>query len=248
MRFAARSDVGLVRKLNQDAYIVQPDPDGTCVAIVADGMGGEAAGEVASSLALAAVAESLRTPADASAENLADAVRSANARIYEQASAVASYAGMGTTIVAVLADRRRLVVAHVGDSRAYLYRAGAGLRRLTEDHSLVNELVRRGQLLPEEAASHPQRHILTRSLGPLPDVAVECREWTWQKDDLVLICSDGLTSLVEEAELRACLAAGAELSATVDALLRSALERGGHDNVTVALLANDGDEEWRECG
>lgn len=251
MRFAARSDIGRVRKQNQDAYAVSPGQDGSCLAMVADGMGGEAAGEVASSMALAAVTDAAGgglMQESPPGERLVRAILRANADIHQRAVAVEEYAGMGTTVVAVVADRHRAVVAHVGDSRAYLFRTGTGLMRLTEDHSLVNELVRRGQLLPDEAARHPQRHVLTRSLGPLPDVAVECREWEWGGGDLLLMCSDGLTNFLSDGEISATLAASSELGKKVDELISVALARGGHDNVTVVLLANDDDAEWRDCG
>lgn len=250
MRFAAKSDIGRVRKQNQDAYAVQPGEDGSCLAVVADGMGGEAAGEVASSMALTVVTSAAggRLMPDAPGDRLVRAILSANADIHQRAGAVEEYAGMGTTVVVVAADRYRAVVAHVGDSRAYLFRTGVGLTRLTEDHSLVNELVRRGQLLPDEAARHPQRHVLTRSLGPLPDVAVDCREWEWGGGDLLLMCSDGLTNFLSDGEISATLAAVSELGKKADELIAVALARGGHDNVTVVLLANDDDAEWRDCG
>ncbi|MCY0869437.1 MAG: protein phosphatase 2C domain-containing protein, partial [Firmicutes bacterium] len=175
MRFAARSDVGLVRKQNQDAVAVRSDSDGLGLVVVADGMGGEAAGDVASGLALEAVTRVFFEPEEATGafERLKAAVQQANARIFEEARQVEPYAGMGTTIVAAAATQDELCVAHVGDSRAYLLDSGGELTRLTQDHSLVNELVRRGQITPESAVRHPQRHVLSRSLGTEAQVQVE---------------------------------------------------------------------------
>lgn len=249
MRFAAKSDIGLVRKLNQDAYMVHPTDRESCIVVVADGMGGSAAGEVASALALRTVSEELadNSEPESAQTRLSRAIRSANAEIFRQASLVEAYAGMGTTIVAAEIDAQQAVVAHVGDSRAYHISADGVLSQLTDDHSLVNELIRRGQLSPSEAAGHPQRHILTRSLGTLPNVAVDCKAWAWVPGDLLLICSDGLTSYVDEAELKDCLLGEGPLDEKVTALVAAALRAGGYDNITVAVLANDGDAKWRDC-
>ncbi len=249
MRFAAKSDIGLVRKLNQDAYLVHPTDRDSCIVVVADGMGGSAAGEVASALALRAMEEELTNggASDSAEARLSRAIRSANSEIYHQAALVPAYSGMGTTIVAAELDARQAVVAHVGDSRAYHLSAQGVLTQLTDDHSLVNELIRRGQLSPSEAAGHPQRHVLTRSLGTLPNVAVDVKSWSWMPGDLILVCSDGLTSYVDDAAIRDSLLGDRPPADKVSALVAAALRAGGYDNITVAVLAHDGEAKWRDC-
>jgi len=250
MRFAARSDVGFVRKQNQDAVAVRSDDDGLGLVVVADGMGGEAAGDVASSLALEAVTRVFFQPETAAAtvDRLTMAVQQANARIYEEARQVEPYAGMGTTIVAAAATQDEVCVAHVGDSRAYLLEGDGELRRLTQDHSLVNELVRRGQITAESAVHHPQRHVLSRSLGTEAEVQVEAGRFAWKAGDCLMLCSDGLTGCMTDEELAAVLLGHTEVGEQVRLLIEQALARGGHDNVTVAIVMHDGENHWRDCG
>lgn len=241
MQLAAASHVGLVRKINQDGYLVRQESSGAYVVCVADGMGGHVAGEVASALALSTLWEVLCDQAaetDQSAR-LQAAIQAANEKIHQQANGSEVYTGMGTTIVAAVADSTYIWIAHVGDSRAYLWRKSGDLTQLTEDHSLVNELVRRGQIRPEEALTHPQRHMLTRALGTLPDVVIESRQVSWNRGDILLICSDGLTTHVSDDQVQEFLAGDSALQAKLDVLVQTALEKGGHDNVTVAALFND---------
>ena len=241
MRFAAASHVGRVRKVNQDRYLVQKEESGTYVILVADGMGGHVAGEVASELAVSTIWDTLQQNSSLTdyKKRLVAAIESANVRIYKEATENDLYSGMGTTVVAVMATHDSLWVAHVGESRAYLLKPDLALQQLTEDHSLVNELIRRGQIQPEEAGSHPQRHMLTRALGTLPEVTIECKEWSWQVQDLLLVCTDGLTTHVAEENISAVLTSDIELSDQVTALLNSALDEGGHDNLTLVVLTND---------
>lgn len=248
MRFAARSHVGLVRKVNEDGYKSGVDPAGVGIVIVADGMGGALAGEVASSIAVASIWDALTAHANtrAGSERLTHAIDLANTRIYEEASRHQEFSGMGTTIVAVLAEQDTLTIAHVGDSRAYiLRRGGERMEQVTIDHSYVNELVRRGQIRPEEAATHPQRHVLMRTLGTLPVVPVDCKTIGWEIGDLLLVCSDGLSGYLSDDEMFAIAQQQLSMAARADALVDAALAAGGLDNVTVALLAHDGDVEWR---
>ncbi|MCY0902316.1 MAG: Stp1/IreP family PP2C-type Ser/Thr phosphatase [Firmicutes bacterium] len=241
MEFATTSHVGLVRKVNQDVVRVDRDQSGASAVILADGMGGHVAGEVASSLAVKTVWECLSETSDSDFERrLLEAVQSANAIIFEESTSHADYAGMGTTIVAVLADLERLVIAHVGDSRAYMLRRSGEFTQLTCDHTYVNELVRRGQLAPEAAVHHPQRHVLLRSLGTVPEVVVESKEWSWSEGDLLLVCSDGLTDVVPDDEIKRLLGAVAALAERVEGLLAAALSAGGRDNITIAAIAHDG--------
>lgn len=240
VRFAAVSHVGRVRKVNQDRYLVKEEESGTYVILVADGMGGHVAGEVASELAVTSIWDALEhnIGLEDSKARLIQAIESANDKIYKEAAENSLYTGMGTTIVAVLATQETLWIAHVGDSRAYLLQPPAVLTQLTEDHSLVNELIRRGQIQPEEAETHPQRHMLTRALGTSPAVTVECREWPWRSRDLLLVCTDGLTTHMTEEQIVAILTSDRELSDQVDALLHSALDEGGHDNITMVVLTS----------
>lgn len=246
MKYAAVSHVGHVRKVNQDRYLVQREENGVYMVLVADGMGGHVAGEVASELAVSTIAEELIHHKDLTdyKERLIRAIKSANKQIYNKAEANDLYSGMGTTIVAVLASGSKLWIAHVGDSRAYLWHPLTKLTKLTEDHSLVNELIKRGQIQPEEADNHPQRHMLTRALGTLPEVTVECNEWEWQPQDRLLVCTDGLTTHLSEDQINAVLNDAMGLTEQVDTLLHLVLDEGGHDNITMVLLTNEG-AEWR---
>ncbi|PWI57338.1 Stp1/IreP family PP2C-type Ser/Thr phosphatase [Sulfoacidibacillus thermotolerans] len=249
MQFAAASHVGLVRKVNQDGYLILSEQGKDYLVCVADGMGGHVAGEVASALALQTIREVMQQGVENDQETrLQQAILSANQRVYEQSVQTEKYAGMGTTIVAALLERESIWLAHVGDSRAYLLRGDGELSQLTEDHSLVNELLRRGQIQPQEAIRHPQRHLLTRALGTLPDVVVECRNLAWTTGDMFFICSDGLTTHVADEQLRSILSTAEDLQVKVDQLIQAALDNGGHDNVTVVAVLHDGRLEEEVMG
>jgi protein phosphatase len=202
--------------------------------VVADGMGGAQAGEVASALAVEEFQQEL--PEQGSAEErLSTRIREANRRIYERSRVEHEHAGMGTTLTAVYVDDDDLAVAHVGDSRAYIFRDGT-LTRLTQDHSLVEELVRQGKLTEEQAAEHPQRSIITRALGIELDVEVDTWTYPARAGDVILLCSDGLTSMISEERVREILASHDNLDAAADALINEANEAGGRDNITVVLF------------
>ena len=224
-----KTDTGRQRRDNEDSAFARAP-----VFVVADGMGGAQAGEVASRLAIEAFERGL--PDDGSPEDrLATRVREANHQIYERSRADRGRAGMGTTLTAAYVDDAHVAIAHVGDSRAYLFRGGS-LQRLTQDHSLVDELVRRGKLTEEQAAEHPQRSIITRALGPEPDVEVDTWTYPARPGDVVLLCSDGLTSMISEERVREVLATHENLDAAADALIGEANEAGGRDNITVVLF------------
>jgi len=224
-----KTDTGRQRRDNEDSAFARPP-----VFVVADGMGGAQAGEVASRIAIEAFEHGL--PGDGSAEErLAMRVREANHQIYERSKADRGRAGMGTTLTAVYVDAAHVAIAHVGDSRAYLFRDGT-LQRLTQDHSLVDELVRRGKLTEEQAAEHPQRSIITRALGPEPDVEVDTWTYPGRSRDVILLCSDGLTSMISEDRVRAILASHENLEAAAEVLINEANEAGGRDNITVVLF------------
>jgi protein phosphatase len=224
-----KSDTGRQRRANEDSFFVRAP-----LFVVADGMGGAQAGEVASRLAAEAFAGGL--PDDGTSEQRLEArVREANQRIHEVSQEDRTLNGMGTTITAAHLDGDELALAHVGDSRAYLLRDGE-LTRLTRDHTLVEELVRRGELTEQEAAEHPQRSIITRALGPEADVEIDLRTHRVQAGDVLLLCSDGLTGMIGEDEVAAILRSAAGLAPAGRALVAAANDAGGRDNITVVLF------------
>lgn len=232
---AARSDVGRRRPANEDTYALAPELG---LYLVADGMGGHRAGQVASGLAARAAVVALRAQRDGRrgpGDRLRACVEAANAEILSSSRAKPELAGMGTTIVALLADGARVALAHVGDSRAYLIRAGAA-RRLTDDHTVVGELVRRGEISEQAAARHPQRHVLLRALGVGRTVEPDLLELAPEAGDLFLLCSDGLTGHVEDDEIATLIGAAPDLDAACERLVDLANGRGGDDNITVVLL------------
>ena len=236
LRAGAASDVGRVRTVNQDCYLVDEG-----LWVVADGMGGHAAGDVAARVAVETLQGSYEPGAGDQA--LVDAIRRANRAVWQLSRDDAALRGMGTTITAVAvaaADGEgdadaRLIVANVGDSRAYLFERGE-LSQLTADHSLVEELVRAGELSPGEAAAHPQRHIVTRALGIEPDIEVDTWIITPHAGDRFLVCSDGLTNEVDDPGIRSVLKEVADTQAAADRLVEMAKAHGGTDNITVIVL------------
>jgi PPM family protein phosphatase len=225
-----RTDTGRQRRGNEDAFFARSP-----LFAVADGMGGAQAGEVASHMAVEVLEQGLPDGVGSIEERLRARVREANARILELAESDDQLAGMGTTLTAAYVGEDDLTVAHVGDSRLYRLRDGE-LERLTDDHSLVEELVRQGKLTPEEADEHPQRSIITRALGAEPGVEADSRTWPARADDVYLICSDGLTSMVPEAQVAQVIQGAPSLAAAGRTLIDAANEAGGRDNITVVLF------------
>src|ERR1700742_1802434 len=224
-----KTDTGRQRRDNEDnAFVRAP------LFVVADGMGGAQAGEVASQLAVEEFHEAL-PDAGSAEERLIDRIRAANRRIYDLSRTQHEHAGMGTTLTAVYLDDDHLAVAHVGDSRAYIFREGE-LGRLTQDHSLVEELVRQGKLTQEQAAEHPQRSIITRALGIEGDVEVDTWSYPMRAGDVVLLCSDGLTSMIGEEQIGQILSGETNLDRAADGLIGAANDAGGRDNITVVLF------------
>jgi len=206
--------------------------------VVADGMGGHNAGQVASQLASESTVQTVRTLQGASvspAEKLRHAVSCANRDIFEQARAQPVLKGMGTTLVAILACGERVALSHVGDSRAYLVRSGA-IRRLTDDHSVVGELVRRREISEAAAREHPHRHVLTRALGVRPTAVPDLAELTPQAGDCFVLCSDGLTNHVRDEQIAAAASADVDLQEACDWLVARANALGGEDNITAVLV------------
>jgi PPM family protein phosphatase len=234
MRFAHgdRTDVGRGRPENEDSILV--DPDGGLYA-VADGMGGHRAGEVASATAI----EALKA-AYLGGQRVDQAVAAANAAVFAKAAEDAALRGMGTTLTAVALQNSTAVLGHVGDSRAYLMRDGA-VTQVTDDHSLVEQLVREGRLTPEEAQKHPQRAIITRALGVDPNVEVDTYRVDLKPGDRLLICSDGLTNMLSDDTIAQTLRRHADPQQAADTLVDMANQAGGDDNITVVLVyvAND---------
>jgi PPM family protein phosphatase len=225
----AGTDTGRQRRANEDSHLARSP-----LFVVADGMGGAQAGEVASRLAIESFQAGLRDAASPEAA-LASLAEEANARIHELSHSHAEQAGMGTTLTAVYVGEREVSIAHVGDSRAYRLREGR-LERLTDDHSLVDELMRQGRLTPEEALEHPQRSVITRALGPEGSVEVDTRSYPARDGDVYLLCSDGLTTMVPEEGLAEILLARPSLRDAGEALIAAANDAGGRDNITVVLL------------
>jgi len=238
-RVASVTDTGKRRLRNEDAYVCDPP-----LFAIADGMGGAQAGEIASQLAAAAIAEAERGIHGEDA--VAELVQAANARVYRRAVDDPAAAGMGTTVTVALVDaaERSVTIGHVGDSRAYRVR-GDALEQLTADHSLVAELVRTGRLTPEQAADHPHRSVITRAVGTEPSVDVDTFTLEALAGDLYLLCSDGLTDMIDDSEILEQAKAGERRpDAVAQRLVDAANRAGGSDNITViAFEVVEGDEE-----
>jgi len=232
----AKTDTGRKRRRNEDAYVSRPP-----LFAVADGMGGARAGEVASSLAATAVKAA--EEGSSGRERVAALIQEANRRIYQRSSEDADVAGMGTTMTVALVEDSTVTFGHVGDSRAYILRDGS-LEQLTDDHSLVAELVRGGKLSPEEAEHHPQRSVITRALGTDPDVDVDTFIVDAESGDIFLLCSDGLTDMLGDAQIVEVLTGRKSLDDAAKELIKLANKAGGEDNITiVAFELTDEPEE-----
>jgi serine/threonine protein phosphatase PrpC len=227
---AGFTDPGRKRRRNEDSFVIDPP-----LFAVADGMGGAQAGEVASRLAAAAFREFHDADELDPEERLAAIIQEANRRIYERAAGDTEVSGMGTTITAALVAADALVLGHVGDSRAYRLRGGK-FEQLTDDHSLVADLVRSGRITPEEADAHPQRSVITRALGTDREVDVDTFTVPAESDDLFLICSDGLTTMVDDEEIRDLVTRASDLEQAGKGLVKAANKAGGEDNITVVLF------------
>jgi len=232
---AARTDTGKKRRRNEDAYVMAPP-----LFAVADGMGGAQAGEVASKLAAAALADTdpgrLTGP-----EKVASLIQEANRRVHERSSSDPATSGMGTTMTVAMVEEDGIVIGHVGDSRAYLVRNGR-IEQLTEDHSLVNELLKSGKLSREEADTHPQRSVITRAVGTDPDVDVDSFTVDAVEGDVFLICSDGLTDMIHDEEILAIVDRDHDdLDRAAKLLVAAANRGGGEDNITVVAFRIAGD-------
>jgi serine/threonine protein phosphatase PrpC len=230
---SAATNTGRKRRHNEDSFVCEPP-----IFAVADGMGGARAGELASSLAAGALRDVELDPGESADTLVVGLIQTANRRVHERALSDTAASGMGTTMtVALFLAEGSVVIGHVGDSRAYVLRDGR-LDQLTEDHSLVAELVRRGELSPEQAEVHPQRSVITRALGTEPEVDIDAFSVEAKDGDVFLLCSDGLTTMVDPAVIAELVQQHRlELEAASRALIRAANDRGGEDNITTVLFA-----------
>ncbi len=236
MRVGSLTDVGKVRSSNEDALGLELERG---IFVVADGMGGHQAGEVASQQAVDSMLESLRErdPSERAAEALVRSVSNANTEIAAAAQKDRNLKGMGTTVVATIVEADRFTIAHVGDSRAYLVR-DAEIRQLTEDHSMVAELVKAGVITPEAAETHPYRSAISRSLGQFKDVETDTSEHEFLPGDRILLCTDGLTRFAKPEEILERLLSFDDPQEAAQGLIDLANDRGGRDNITAIVIFN----------
>ncbi|HEV8254209.1 MAG TPA: Stp1/IreP family PP2C-type Ser/Thr phosphatase [Vicinamibacteria bacterium] len=246
--YHALTDVGRKRKGNEDSLFLNPDQN---LFIVADGMGGHAAGEIASKMAVEAINEfvcltggddditwpfGLDENISYDGNRLKTAIKYANRKVLEATKEKSEYEGMATTVAAVLVDGDTANLAHVGDSRVYLMRDGV-LKQLTSDHSWVNEQIQSGVLSADQARGHPLRNVVTRALGGKPDLQVDMQVHKMQPGDLLLLCSDGLTTMLPDDEIHELLeGASGDIRRAAQDLVAAANEKGGEDNITVVLI------------
>ncbi len=241
MKIVAKTDIGKVRESNQDAYAAGELPDGVAWAVVCDGMGGAAGGNVASTTAVKIISEQITSAYRPSMRGksiknmLVSAINAANISVYDMAQANKELTGMGTTVVCAVVTDCVAYIAHAGDSRAYML-TKAGLSQLTRDHSVVQEMVETGKITQSEAKSHPNKNIITRALGVLPEVRVDFYEQALEESDILLLCTDGLTNYVETEEICA-ITKDSSYYEYAEKLISRAIENGGGDNITVVTLA-----------
>ncbi|MUT66829.1 Stp1/IreP family PP2C-type Ser/Thr phosphatase [Paenibacillus sp. NEAU-GSW1] len=243
---ASRSDIGRIRQINEDRHWAGTLENGATLAIVADGMGGHQAGDVASQIAVNTFRDRMEKSAAKAGLTVEEgkmlirqAIVGANDVVYDMASRNEQYYNMGTTIVAALLLDERAIIGHIGDSRVYQI-AENGIVQLTEDHTLVNELVKSGQVSAEEAAHHPRRNVITRAVGTDAQVTVDILTTDLAAGDVLLLCSDGLTNMVSDEQLlRTVQEDGPKLSDKAEHLIQLALHAGGDDNITVVLIQAD---------
>lgn len=239
MKCAGKTETGL-RPQNEDSFLLLHTDTLDAVA-VSDGMGGHQAGEIASRLSVETLGRMLSDGRFDPEAALSSAFLEANRIVHEHASLNDAMYGMGCTLVAAILEPDRFIAANVGDSRLYHF-DGRQLRQITHDHSFVAELVRRGAITPEEAKTHPRRNLITRAIGTEGRVSADIFVCDWKKGDMLLLCSDGLCGVLDEAEMAAYLRHCTDLDANCSALIQQALSRGSRDNITVVLAVNDGGE------
>ena len=237
MEVSSATSVGRIRPLNEDSYFVsEPDQSGTVLAIVADGMGGHNAGEVASGKAVGIVQKDVLGKCGKNAKDvLVKAVNDANREIYEMSVNARNLSGMGTTMTACVAEEHNVTAVQVGDSRLYLIR-GEKITQITKDHSLVEMLLENGKITKEEARRHPQKNIITRAVGTDKTVEADIYEFRAEAGDIILLCSDGLVNMVEDEEILPVMNLSETLNDAANKLVAEAETAGGTDNITVILI------------
>jgi len=242
MEMVTRTNVGCVRDLNEDSTVLQKTTSGYIVAVVADGMGGHNAGDVASKEATSVICDLLMdVPLSANIDEkknyLLRAVERANESIYNLSSKDPNLKGMGTTVIASLVDSGEIVLAHVGDSRAYILK-NKELCKLTTDHSYVEFLKEHGQLTDEEAKSHPQRNMILRAVGTNRSVEIDLIHSSFGLGETLLLCTDGLTTMLSEEDICKVLNSDLSIAKKADNLIEMALSMGGKDNISIILIEN----------
>ena len=237
MKSYAMTDIGMHRKMNQDFYYASEQPVGNLpnLFIVADGMGGHNAGEYASRHAVdTMVANAKNSLHIQPMAILQDAIAEANQELLREASRNASMWGMGTTVVAAVIEDDRLYIANVGDSRLYI--VSDTIRQVTKDHSLVEELVRRGEISREDARTHPDKNIITRAVGAVKEIEIDFFEEEIKPGDRMLLCSDGLTNMIEDQNMHMMIDGQRDIAKAVERLIETANQNGGKDNITAVLI------------
>ncbi|MEN9406767.1 MAG: hypothetical protein RLZ12_1051 [Bacillota bacterium] len=241
MQIFSRTDVGKERNINEDS-IYTTLSEGVGLLVIADGMGGHNAGDVASKMVVDRIAKDIAkvdpTKKTKRVTLLEQAIKSANEDVFSLANTNKSYHGMGTTVIAAMVDEEQVTMVHAGDSRGYILDA-SGLRQITEDHSYVNVLLKHGEITANEARSHPQRNMIVSAVGTTEHVTTDAIELEWVKNDILLLCSDGLTTELEEMLIKEILTnTNLSLNEKGNCLIEKALENGGKDNVSVILVEN----------
>lgn len=237
------TDRGLVRSKNQDCFAIRTSPDGKSItAVVCDGMGGARAGDTASTLAAESFIRELGNFYSISSTEIDEILRAAvsksNTAVFEKAQSNVQYNGMGTTLVAAVVADRHAYLVNVGDSRAY-HIGGGAITKITRDHSVVEDMLLMGEITPEQAMNHPSRNLITKAIGTERYISGDVFECSIEQGEKILLCSDGLTNLLAEQELFACIDDGSDLKDICTSLVKMAIDRGAPDNVTVVLINNE---------
>ena len=239
MKISSATSVGKIRAVNEDSFLVcQISSGGATLAVVADGMGGHNAGEVASAETVNTLKDFIAKTNIPIKELLLSAIQCANNSVYKMSKKTPTLYGMGTTVTACVIEDDKVTAAQVGDSRLYLIRDNE-ITQITKDHSLVEMLVASGKISEEDAKHHPQKNIITRAVGTDSSVEADIYEFLLKKDDILLLCSDGLVNMVEDEKILSLITTGDDFEALSDILVKEAETAGGHDNITVVLIKFD---------